>query len=152
MEELKNLIKLVSEHTGLDITKRTRKREYVEARSVYYKLAKSKSNTLSSIAKSIGVNHATVLHSLNSFFLIEKYNKDLYSLYLSLNIDDQKEEYIEIKNELILLKRDYQVLLDNYNMIKSKDTYIEDTYNSLSDENKSIFKFRAEAILKMMTS
>jgi len=152
MEELNNLIKLVSEHSGLDITKKTRKREYVEARAVYYKLARAESYSLTDIGKSVGVDHATVIHSLNNFHLIEKYNKKFYSIYLSLSLDEDQKDYFSIKNELLSLRNDYKVLRDNYNRITSGDNYIENTYKSLSDENKSIFKVRVEAILNMMTT
>ena len=54
---INKIVKKVSTEFGLDITKRSRKREYVYARAVYYKIARDMYNkTLSEIGRSVGVD------------------------------------------------------------------------------------------------
>lgn len=51
-----------------DISIKTRKREYVEARYVYFKLCKDlTSSTLSKIGSSLNMDHASVLHGVKMF-------------------------------------------------------------------------------------
>tara|TARA_R100001460_G_scaffold76148_1_gene117241 strand:- start:123 stop:518 length:396 start_codon:yes stop_codon:yes gene_type:complete len=54
---------IVEQHYKLDITTKTRKREYVEARGIYYYLTRQYTRmSLSSIGKTMGRDHSTVLH------------------------------------------------------------------------------------------
>ena len=64
-EKIKNLVQQVYK---IDITRNRRTINYVQARAIYYKLCLDHSPmNLSAIAKSIGKNHATILHSLRQF-------------------------------------------------------------------------------------
>lgn len=54
---------IVEQHYKLDITTKTRKREYVEARAIYFYLTRQYTRmSLSSIGKTMGRDHSTVLH------------------------------------------------------------------------------------------
>jgi len=54
---------IVEQHLKLDITTKTRKREYVEARGIYFYLTRQYTRmSLSSIGKTMGRDHSTVLH------------------------------------------------------------------------------------------
>ena len=69
----KRIVKSVVEtFSGIeDISRKTRKREYVDARAVYYKLCRTliledNASTIA-IGKAVGYDHATVLHGLRLF-------------------------------------------------------------------------------------
>lgn len=82
---------------GLDFLKRTRKREYIEARAAfYYYLRTYEFRTYSQIQKVVQdlagwkPNHASIMHSINSFDVYSYYNQELtallqYVLYINDN-------------------------------------------------------------------
>ena len=53
--------------TNCDVLERTRQREYVQARSIFYRLARDNKQTLQAIGKFLERDHATVMHSLKKF-------------------------------------------------------------------------------------
>jgi len=64
----KRLRDIVEYETGLDISKNTRRREYVQARGIYYYILRKETNmSLHSISETVKKNHATILHSVNNF-------------------------------------------------------------------------------------
>ena len=64
-EKIKNLVQQVYK---IDITRNRRTINYVQARAIYYKLCLDYSPmNLSAIARTMGKNHATLLHSLKQF-------------------------------------------------------------------------------------
>ena len=101
----KEIIVKVSNEFGIDITKRTRKREYLYARAVYFKLAKDIfRRSLTDIGKDIGLDHATVLHSINNVFptmqmfepaIIKRYNK----LYDRIRFENEQSRQIPETSE-----------------------------------------------------
>ena len=83
-----DIIKSVCEETfDIDLTKRTRKREYVAKRCIYFKIARSTSGaSFESIGKSVGRNHATVMHSLKEFEYIIKNDPFYHALYIKVRL------------------------------------------------------------------
>jgi len=59
-----NLIKeVIEQHFDIDIKKNTRKRQYVEARGIYFYLTRQYTRmSLSAIGKTMGRDHSTVLY------------------------------------------------------------------------------------------
>ena len=53
--------------TNCDVLERTRQREYVQARSIFYRFARDNKQTLQAIGKFLERDHATVMHSLKKF-------------------------------------------------------------------------------------
>ena len=64
---------------GIDVTITTRERYNVEARCLYYSVLKelTPSQSLAKIGKSVGKNHATVIHGLDQYSTFCFYNKKL---------------------------------------------------------------------------
>ena len=61
-------IELINESLSIDISRETRKREYVEGRYIYYHICRKKyGSTFEQIGRSIGKNHATVMHGIEIF-------------------------------------------------------------------------------------
>jgi len=59
--------KAVETVTNCDVVERTRQREYVQARSIFYRFARDNKQTLQAIGKFLKRDHATVMHSLKKF-------------------------------------------------------------------------------------
>ena len=65
LDKIKEIVEI---ETDADLKLKSRQREIVYARSIYYKLCKTHTRaTLSSIGKSVKKDHATVLHGLRLF-------------------------------------------------------------------------------------
>jgi hypothetical protein len=54
----------------IDIERRTRKREVVEARYMYYEICRMRRMSLNEIGQSVGKDHATVLHGTKRFKIL----------------------------------------------------------------------------------
>lgn len=132
MSDIEIIKDLLIKESGVDITERTRHRNVIELRSLFYNIVKEVSpiSSYSAIGRSVGVNHATVLHSFKMFEIYSKYNKGLNRLrdnvvkrfklennfYGILTIDEEIQR-LELKiaelNELKeFLKKDENNLVD----------------------------------------
>ena len=98
---------IVDQYFELKINTPTRKRPYIEARAVYYKLCREFTNlTLENIGWDFGKNHATVLNGirqLDNWMNHDSRIKNNYKILKSkiFNIE-QEEEVIEINEGLVL--------------------------------------------------
>ena len=99
---------------NVDLSSKSRKRELVEARAVYYKVAQEKTDvTLYTMSSLVGKNHATALHGINNVFpYLEHYNKGFYNMYLDL----MNESCIlaEVRNKVNKLDYNKLETLNNY--------------------------------------
>ena len=67
---------------GLDIMDKSQKRKYVDARKMYFGFVDENTKQSSTtIGKSVGKDHATVLHQLKKHKDLMKYNKKYQDLY-----------------------------------------------------------------------
>lgn len=91
IEKLKAIIK---EQTGLNIDKVSRKREVINARKAYYKLLHLTTKiSYTTMAKSVGKTHATVLHALRHFDFDYKTDiefKELYDNLFTVYVDGKE--------------------------------------------------------------
>lgn len=111
---------LVKQEYGYDVDSPTRKREVVEARAMFYVVLRNFTNlTLAGIARTVGKNHATILHGIKNFNLWREQNK-----YLNLafkNVIERLEtlDEIESHNELRDAKRQLlKLTLENMELKK----------------------------------
>lgn len=144
--------KILDDYFGIDMSSRSRKSTYVEARMMYYHFIFNNilpRPSLSKIGKPVNRNHATVLHGLDTFdVLIESdYNfKRQYivlekilieTLDLSMTIKTERLNLLEridtLENELIQLKKENNRLLNKIENDREKllfsripDDYIDD--------------------------
>ena len=82
--QLNYIREVVEKNTGLDISKKTHIREYVEARWVYFTLAKEYTFfSLSAIGKVLDKDHSTVLHGLRKFKEINNTSGFLRTNYIN---------------------------------------------------------------------
>jgi|TARA_Y100000015_G_C2377712_1_gene83416 hypothetical protein len=134
-KDLKNIIK---EETTIDLDSEhvmhCRDRENVEARAMYYALLRKYTNmTYLKIGKSVGKNHATVMHAANSLPFWLKQDEGLFNTYNRISNKfrkllgyDETKHRIELNIEAILaqnleLKRQYEKLQKKYEQINMLD-------------------------------
>jgi hypothetical protein len=109
---------LVEQEYGYSVDDKTRKRQVVEARAMFYYILKNFSNlTLAAIARTVNKNHATVLHGLRNFEVWREQNKYLEfafkNIVYKLDALDEIENYVdvmELRRELLKAKMDLLAL------------------------------------------
>jgi len=71
------------------IFKRSRMRQYVDARMIYVKYEIDfEGRTLQSVANDFGCTHATILHSYNKFPMLYKHNKSIRYIWDLISTDN----------------------------------------------------------------
>ena len=142
----KEIIKsIVDDYFEIKIDNKTRKREYVEARFIYFKLLREFTNmSLNAIGSFVKRDHATVLYGVNQLETWMQYDNRIKTNYKAIrnmvvnyattndfdtrNLNTQKEKII------ILKKLDYEVLKktldENQQMIKT----LIDEYKIMTDK------------------
>ena len=100
---------IVENYFEISISRNTRKRQYVEARAIYFKLCRDFTQlSLEQIGKSVKRDHASVLHgvrSINTWVEVDKrINNNMRILKNKIvNYQKEKDETVEL-NESIVLK------------------------------------------------
>lgn len=129
-ELIKNTIE---EYFRLNITKATRKREYVEARAFYYRFCRMYTkNSLSYIGELVGKDHACVLNGMNRIDGWLTYDKRLLSYYSELDriireeLKGIEDSYEFMTSEQVFeskysdMKKRYKELLNRYHFLISE--------------------------------
>lgn len=126
-EEIKTkILNTIQKVTGVDITTKTRKYEFIEARMIYYKLLRDRGYSLQEIGDTLDKNHATVLHGINVFNDIKDYDKDLmekYSAAIQLLAGEKISKYVTADEYAVefaywLLKDSDLVIIDVKDLLK----------------------------------
>ena len=122
----------------------TRKREYKMLRWVYYKLSMDYSTAgCSAIAKSMGQDHATVLHCIKNFDNELPYERNIEELYRKVEniyvsevkdvrtINDINDRILELKNTIAVLeqkKADISAIHISKNTVENKRYELQNQY------------------------
>jgi hypothetical protein len=156
----KEIIAKVSKEFGIDITKRTRKREYLYARAVYFKLAQDIfRRSLTSIGKDIGLDHATVLHSINNVFptiqmfepgVVKTYNK----LYDRIKFENEQHRELpttseEATKEILDLRYRLSFAEAQARKVMSLGPF-EDLLCHIPEDKVDLVRVRLDAMIKML--
>ena len=102
--------KIIEFETGVNVEIVSRKRNFVEARAIYYKLLRDISNmTLQAIGDTVNRDHATILHSLKSVDDWMKYDVKLSGKYKNIlyaidNIGDSDMNNLRYDNMMLNLR------------------------------------------------
>lgn len=174
--KLKEIVDFINQELDLDIRKKTRKTRYIYARALYYKLSKEHTNqSLSGIGELVGVDHATVLHSLKNTWHIalgfgehiqdcyNKFNEFVFLVKVKLAKEDadkavlsawdlEDENFVE-SEEIVLLKKEISKLRNEIVFIKNNGDRISNIIKSLGDDERKVedFFLRAEATANMIS-
>jgi len=109
--------KLVEGELGYEIGGKTRKRQVVYGRAIYFKICKDRTNfSLQGIGETLNVHHATVLHSIRNIFpAFEMYNPKYMEIY---NRIIETEEYIPKDKKLKRLQEEHRKLETRFKFLK----------------------------------
>lgn len=108
--------KFVTFEFNIDLNSKSRKMEYIDARSIYYKILYDFYNlTYEEIASTVDKTHASVLNATSNFkyhieqdkYKREKYLKILLALEL---ISEEEKEYMSISNKNTELSKLYKLI------------------------------------------
>ena len=132
-KNLKRIKRLVENHLEIpDIKIKSRQRDYVNARFLYFKIAHNVCRTsLTKIAQVVDRDHATVIHGIKQFDNLVKYNKTEFK-YLS-------DAFVNISS-IVSSKKDI-----NFLDLSSVVTTLDKIKDDISDVNASIIKLLDEA-------
>ena len=153
---MKSLIKAVTQLTGVDILNPSRKREFVEARSLYFTVYRKSfpDATYFEIGKSINKDHATVIHSIKEFETHLKANPSLaiHERNLLINFSNLNEDDFNKIDEIERLKSiiyQQQAEIDTFKLVKTNTigSRIDNLINN--SQNATVLVERMEAFLKM---
>jgi hypothetical protein len=129
--KLKTIQRQVERKLSIDLQERIRKRPNVYARSVYFRLCKDLTrNTVTDIARSVGMNHASVLHSFKLFDdVIRNFEPDLFEVYSEIKDEleekpllyDSPTRYWMEKNYDLQMK--FNTVVEDYEKLYTKATF-----------------------------
>jgi len=166
--QLETIKDYIEANIKVSLKKKTRARDICYARAVYYKLAKRYTvQSLSSIGKLVGRDHATVLHGLKLFDEAIMYSEPLKIVYDSFsinvenkNLEDADSNMLDIKNLAEQNKRlKRKVFKQNLEIDILKKQKIEptnkteefiDLINSVEEGKLDMLYTRLDAIVKMI--
>lgn len=131
--------KYVESRTGLDISSKTRKRPYVDARALYFALCRKHTNaSFDEIGVLVNRDHSTVVHSvLHCFDSVYKFNR------LIRNIYDSFRPILAVVPET-LTKDDVQCVLEENMALMAKIDVLNDRINKLENGNARIIDLVAK--------
>jgi DNA gyrase/topoisomerase IV subunit A len=159
MEITQRLKEVIKAETNIDVNQNCRLREVVEARAMYCYVLKylQPSSTLQFIGNTVNRNHASIIHSLKTYPIIEQQNKELKNIRLKVlsYFEDN-----EIVTEADILRKQINDLHSNIVSLKeelNKPQFSNTTINKLNElmnkydgtNNKEIITEKLEAFYKM---
>lgn len=134
--KMKTIQKLVEKETGLKLNAKTRGRDYVYARAIYFKLCRERTNkNLTEIGNTVGKDHTSVLHALKNVWpIVMAYDENFAMTYNSIAEDESilpcEERYKKLRERYIqLLTKD-----KNFSLLKNDIQYIKDFGNKEESE------------------
>ncbi len=80
-QHVEELFRVVSTYYGVDCMEKNRRREYVDARMVAYKILREWGYTVMRIAEMFGKNHGTIVCALKNFNTFSTYDPSLVRAY-----------------------------------------------------------------------
>jgi hypothetical protein len=159
MEITQRLKEVIKQETNIDVNQNTRLREVVEARAMYCYILKylQPSSTLQFIGNTVNRNHASIIHSLKTYPIIEQQNKELKNIRLKVLSYFESSEEITEADVLRKQINDLHYKINTLEQEANKPKYSNTTINKLNElmnkyegtNNKEIITEKLEAFYKM---
>ena len=130
--EIAQLKEIVNNVFAVDLLETNRKRDLVDARTVYSKVLRDRGYTFETIAKSINRDHATVIHYMKSIDSLITYDKGI------------RDKYIHCKN--LFLEGRGPLVIDS----RKKDVDMFVTIIRLNQELQDAIKEKKEILTKFV--
>lgn len=144
LKKLKEIKQYVNDLFDLDITENTRKRDYVDARAMYYELSRNLTKqSLDAIGSLVKRNHASVLHSLKNvvMFLDKKELTEAYLYFEANKVPEDCFNILKIENERLTAQRDR---LNSVLKLLPQLESVYDNLNKLTQKQKENINKRNE--------
>lgn len=147
MKTTQEIKEAIEQRTGLRLDSKSRRRELVYCRAIYFKLCRENTElSLSEISDTLGMSHANVIHSLrHAFPLIMKYEYKYKSMYEILKSPDPIED---LQEKYIRLKEDYEALLESTKA--PDDAELVDMIRQIPEQQIDVAKLRINAMVQML--
>ncbi len=147
MKTTQEIKKAIEQRTGLKLDSKSRRRELVYCRAIYFKLCRENTElSLSEISDTLGMSHCNVIYSLrNTFPLIMKYEYKYRSMYEILKSPDPIED---LQEKYIRLKEDYEALLRSTEA--PDDVELADIIRQIPEQQIDVAKLRISAMVQML--
>ena len=160
MEITERLKEIIKAETNIDVNQNTRLREVVEARAMYCYILKylQPSSTLKFIGDTVNRDHASIIHLLKIYPIIEQQNQELRNTRLKVLSYFERDD--EVITEADVLRKQINDLHFEILRLKeelSKPQFSNTTINKLNElmtkydgtDNKTIITEKLEAFYKM---
>jgi len=138
---------------GIDIGMKTRKRNYVYARAVYFKLCKKHTRmSLYDIGSTLGMDHSSVIHAISNVFpLAIKYDSHLQDLYYDYKFSHKHETESIFENYSRLLRENVELRGEIKEIKKESllDRRFLDLYNEIPEAKKEEVYTKLDTIVKV---
>ncbi len=139
---------------GINLSNRTRKRNYVYARALYFKLCKEYTRlSLADIGSSVNMDHATVLHAINNVFpMVIQHDRHLSDLYEDYrfshkhDIESIFENYSRLLRENIELRNEIKDVKESEGLL---DRRFVDLYNEIPKQKINDVCDKLDTIVKV---
>jgi hypothetical protein len=134
--------KEVDYYFGFDIARKTRLRQFIDARSIYYKLSRDHVRPISysAIGEKVKVNHATVMHGIKTIENIFEYNQDPF---LKENFESIEKNIMPNNFNKYLTKEDqFQNAVMQYFKMQYPDAFVIHCPNEGKRTPFERFKFK----------
>ena len=126
----------VENELKINISRNTRKREYVYARAIFFKLCKEFSHqTLSKIGEFVGRDHASVIHGLYVFDVIALHKDSILNSYTKIRneIFEETEDDLRKYNRENYYKIKYEQLLEEHQELQKRYDLTYETQNTTAN-------------------
>tara|TARA_R100000734_G_scaffold12595_1_gene9359 strand:- start:16335 stop:16871 length:537 start_codon:yes stop_codon:yes gene_type:complete len=152
---------IVNNYFGIDISRNTRQRKYIIARSMFYKILRYNTKmSFQEIANIFNKNHATVLHAIKQLDGYMEFDSSLKVDYITLNhlflntvdkllterfvdVESIDPQYMEILSSFNELTRRYDKLKQIHNDLVIDSEKVNQKYKKLkqfSDDRESYYQ------------
>jgi len=160
--------KIVSRTLGINLRSKTRERQYVDARYIYFKICTELTNkTYSEIGKTLNKDHSTVTHAINKYFPAaydydRKFKKNFEDCLdrskRALEIAKYSIEDTEVSilyNENVNLKKalkeaNIELAICNSEKQKDLDPELAEMIKRVPEDKMDLFLIRLDALTKMI--
>jgi cell shape-determining protein MreC len=160
--------KIVSRTLGINLRAKTRERQYVDARYIYFKICTELTNkTYSEIGKTLNKDHSTVTHAINKYFPVaydydSKFKKNFEDCLdrskRALEIAKYSIEDTEVSilyNENVNLKKalkeaNIELAICNSEKQKDLDPELAEMIKRVPEDKMDLFLIRLDALTKMI--
>lgn len=148
----------------VNLESESRERKFIYARAIYYELCnlyakndKNKRISLKQIGKSIGYDHATVIHhrrnTIPYLFNNEEKYKNIFDAFSPINKRSKLESDFTLEERYDLLFKRYIRLNEMFHdasKVKRKESELEKLIGSINEDKIDLFIERAKPMIKMI--